>query len=77
MLMMLRCIVVSVVEARMQSDLDDVTQYLCSSRLRLNVVKSASMLIGSCQRIASKAINVFFKLFIYLFRLYSTSAEGL
>ena len=31
----------SIVEARLQSDLDDVTQWLCSSRLCLNVVKSA------------------------------------
>ena len=44
----------------MQSDLDDVTQWLCSSQLCLNVAKSTSMLIGSCQRIriVNKVINV-------------------
>ena len=48
----------SVVEAQLQSDFDDVTQWLCSSRLCLNVVKSTSMLIGSRQRITNKVINV-------------------
>ena len=42
----------------MQSDLDAVALWLRSSQLCLNVVKSNSMLIGSCQRIANKTLNV-------------------
>jgi len=48
----------SVVESYLQSDLDAVTHWLCSSQLCLNVVKSNSMLIGSHQRIANKTLNV-------------------
>ena len=47
-----------VVETCLQSDLDDVAHWLCSSRLCLNVVKSNSMVIGSRQRIANKTLNV-------------------
>ena len=49
----------SVVEARLQYDLDDVTQWLCSSQLCLNVAKSTSMLIGSHQRISNKQFIVY------------------
>ena len=42
----------------MQSDLDAVASWLCSSHLCLNVLKSNAMLIGSCQKISNKALNV-------------------
>ena len=48
----------SLVEKCLQSDLDDVIHWLCSSRLCLNIVKSHLMLIGSCQRIANKMLKV-------------------
>ena len=43
-----------VVESLLQSDLNVVACWLCSSQLSLIVVKSSSMLIGSRQRIANK-----------------------
>jgi len=48
----------SIVESYLQSDLDAVTHWLCSSQVCLNVVKYNSMLIGSHQRIANKTLNV-------------------
>ena len=42
----------------MQSDLDAVASWPCSSHLRLNVLKSNAMLIGSRQKISNKALNV-------------------
>jgi len=47
-----------VVEKCLQSDLNNVAHWLCSSRLCLNVVKSNSKLIGSHQRITNKILNV-------------------
>ena len=47
-----------VVESLLQSDLNAVACWLCSSQLSLNVVKSSSMLIGSRQRIANKSLSV-------------------
>jgi len=47
-----------VVENLLQSDLNAVACWLCSSQLSLNVVKSNSMLIGSQQRIANKSLKV-------------------
>ena len=47
-----------VVEAQVQSDLDKVAQWISSSHLCLNVVKSTAMLIGSRQRISGKSFNV-------------------
>jgi len=48
----------TVVEAQVQSDLDRVAQWIISSHLCLNVVKSTYMLIGSRQRILGKSFNV-------------------
>ena len=48
-----------VVETCLQSDLDSVATWLFSSHLCLNVDTSNCMLIGSCQRIADKALSVF------------------
>jgi len=48
----------AVVEAQVQSDLDRVAQWISSSHLCVNVVKSTSMLIGSRQRILGKSFNV-------------------
>ena len=48
----------SMVETHVQSDLDAVASWLCSSRLCLNVLKSNAMLIGSRQKISNKALNV-------------------
>ena len=48
----------SMVEAHVQSDLDAVALWLCSSHLCLNVMKSNAMLIGSRQKISNKALNV-------------------
>ena len=45
-------------EAHVQSNLDAVALWLCSSQLCLNVVKSNAMLIGSHQRTAGKSLNV-------------------
>ena len=42
----------------MQSDLDTVASWLCSSHLCLNVLKSNAMLIGSRQKISNKPLNV-------------------
>ena len=47
-----------VVEAYVQSDLDAVALWLCSSHLCLNVIKSNVMLIGSRQKILNKSLNV-------------------
>jgi len=47
-----------VVEAQVQSDLDKVVQWMSSSYLCLNVVKSTAMLIGSQQIISGKSFNV-------------------
>ena len=49
---------VCVVESLLQSDLNAMACWLCSSQLSLNIVKSSSMLIGSRQRIANKSLNV-------------------
>jgi len=47
-----------VVQAQLQLDLDSVAQWISSSHFRLSVAKSTTMLIGSQQRIASKALTV-------------------
>ena len=47
-----------VVECLLQSDLNAVMCWLCSSQMSLNAVKSSSILIGSQQRIANKSLNV-------------------
>ena len=48
----------NVVETYLQSDLDCMATWLHSSHLCLNVDKSNCMLIGSCQRVAGKELNV-------------------
>ena len=48
----------SIAETFLQSDLDAVACWFCSSQLSLDVVKSSSMLIGSRQKIANKSLNV-------------------
>ena len=45
-------------DAHVQSDLNVVALWLCSSQLCLSVVKSNAMLIGSHERIAGKSLNV-------------------
>ena len=47
-----------VVETCLQYDLDSVSTWLHSSHLCLNVYKSNCMLIGSHQRVSSKALSV-------------------
>ena len=47
-----------VVETCLQSDLDALVAWLCSSHLCLNVGKSNGMLIGSCQKITNKSLHV-------------------
>ena len=47
-----------VVETCLQSDLDAVAAWLCTSHLCLNVGKSNCMLIGSRQRVANKSLHV-------------------
>ena len=47
-----------VVEKCLQSDLDAVAAWLCSSCLYLNVDKSNCMLIGSRQRVANKTLHI-------------------
>jgi len=48
----------NVVQTQFQLDLNPVAQWIDSSRLRLNVVKSDAMLIGSQQRFSGKALAV-------------------
>ena len=48
----------SVVEIHVQSDLDAVALWLCSSCLCMNVLKSNAMLIGNCQKNSNKTLNV-------------------
>ena len=47
----------NVVQTQLQLDLNAVAQWINSSRLCLNVVKSNAMLIGSQQRLSGKALT--------------------
>jgi len=48
----------SVVQTQLQLDLDAVAQWISSSRLCLNIVKSNALLIGSQQRLSGKTLTV-------------------
>jgi len=48
----------NVVQTQLQLDLNAVAQWISSSCLCLNVVKSNAMLIGSQQRLSGKALTV-------------------
>ena len=47
------------VEQTLQTDLQSVSAWLVTNKLKLNIVKSLCMLIGSRQRISGKCLNFF------------------
>ena len=47
------------VEQILQADIQNVSVWLVANKLKLNVVKSLRMLIGSHQRISGKSLNLF------------------
>ena len=49
----------STVEQTLQADLQNVSGWLVTNRLKLNIVQSLCMLIGSYQRISGKYLNLF------------------
>ena len=49
----------NVVQTQLRLDLNAVAQWICSSRLCLNVVKCNAMLIGSQQSLSGKALTGF------------------
>ena len=44
------------VEQVLQNEVERVSDWMAVNRLKLNVVKSVCMLIGSCQRVAGKEL---------------------
>ena len=48
----------STVEQTLQTDIDNASVWLVVNKLKLNVVKSLCMLVGSCQRINGKYLNL-------------------
>ena len=47
------------VERTLQADIQNVSFWLVANKLKLNIVKSLCMLIGSRQRISGKSLNLF------------------